>query len=66
MQSPLKTEMMIGLKDGRGHYSVGLEGAEVNGTKASLWDAKRTLFTEWDGEKKGQQMFLSSSRVREA
>ncbi|TBU26737.1 hypothetical protein BD311DRAFT_666890 [Dichomitus squalens] len=66
VQSPLKTEMMVGIKDGRGHYSLGLEGAEVNGTKASLWDARKALFTEWYGEKKGQQMFLNSSKVKGA
>ncbi|KAI1788347.1 hypothetical protein LXA43DRAFT_1097447 [Ganoderma leucocontextum] len=64
VQSPDQAEMMVGLKDGRGHYSLGLEKAEVRGEKMSLWDARKALFTEWYGERKGQQMFLNSSRVK--
>ncbi|PIL33800.1 hypothetical protein GSI_04425 [Ganoderma sinense ZZ0214-1] len=66
VQSPEPTEMMIGLKDGRGHYSLGLEKAEVNGERRTLWEARKLMFTEWYGEKKGQQMFLNSSRVKGA
>ncbi|KAM5544938.1 hypothetical protein V8D89_001049 [Ganoderma adspersum] len=66
VQSPDQTEMMIGLKDGRGHYSLGLEKAEIKGERMSLWDARKTMFTEWYGERKGQQMFLNSSRVKGA
>lgn len=66
VQSPDQTEMMIGLKDGRGHYSLGLEKAEIKGERLSLWDARKAMFTEWYGERKGQQMFLNSSRVKGA
>lgn len=66
VQSPYQGEMMIGLKDGRGHYSLGLEKAEVYGERLSLWDSRKALFTEWYGERKGQQMFLNSSRVKGA
>ncbi|KAI8978248.1 hypothetical protein BD414DRAFT_445445 [Trametes punicea] len=60
-----KTEMMIGLKDRRGHYSVGLQGAEVDGRKMSPWDARKALYTIWYGEKKGMQLFLNSAKVKE-
>ena len=66
VQSPDQTEMMIGLKDCRGHYSLGLEKAEIKGERLSLWDARKAMFTEWYGERKGQQMFLNSSRVKGA
>ncbi|KAI0669407.1 hypothetical protein C8Q78DRAFT_1080114 [Trametes maxima] len=66
LHSPEKSEMMIGLKDRRGHYSVELQGAEVDGQKMSIWDARKSLFTTWYGEKKGMQMFLNSSKVKEA
>ncbi|KAI0644964.1 hypothetical protein C8Q79DRAFT_912356 [Trametes meyenii] len=66
LHSPEKSEMMIGLKDRRGHYSLELQGAEVDGQKMSIWDARKSLFTTWYGEKKGMQMFLNSSKVKEA
>ncbi|KAI0352040.1 hypothetical protein OH77DRAFT_1498246 [Trametes cingulata] len=65
LHSPDKNEMMIGLKDRRGHYSLSLNGAEVNGEKMSVWDARKSLFTTWYGEKTGMQMFLKSAKVKE-
>ncbi|KAH9888409.1 hypothetical protein C8Q73DRAFT_710048 [Cubamyces lactineus] len=59
------TEMMIGLKDRRGHYSLELQGAQVDGQKMSPWDARKALFTIWYGEKKGMQMFLNSAKVKD-
>ncbi|OSC98441.1 hypothetical protein PYCCODRAFT_1375154 [Trametes coccinea BRFM310] len=60
-----KTEMMIGLKDRRGHYSMTLQGAEIEGQKLSPWDARKTLYTIWYGEKKGAQLFLNSAKVKD-
>lgn len=65
IHSPEKTEMLIGLKDRRGHYSLGLQGAVVDGQKMSIWDARKSLFTTWYGEKRGMQMFLASAKVKE-
>ena len=65
LRSPDKTEMMIGLKDRRGHYSLELQGAQVDGQKMSPWDARKALFTIWYGEKKGMQMFLNSAKVKD-
>ncbi|KAL7277594.1 hypothetical protein ACG7TL_008521 [Trametes sanguinea] len=60
-----KTEMMIGLKDRRGHYSMTLQGAEIEGQKLSPWDARKKLYTIWYGEKKGAQLFLNSVKVKD-
>ncbi|KAI0366757.1 hypothetical protein BV20DRAFT_1038172 [Pilatotrama ljubarskyi] len=65
LHSPDKNEMMIGLKDRRGHYSLSLDGAEVDGAKMSVWDARKSLYTTWYGEKNGMQMFLKSAKVKE-
>ena len=65
MHSPHPYEMMIGLKDRRGHYSIPLERAEVGGQKLPLWDTKKTLFQTWYGEQKGAQMFANSTKVSE-
>lgn len=59
------TEMMIALKDTRGHYSIPLARAEVGGEKLSLWDSKKALFTTWYGEHKGAHMLLNSAKVSE-
>ncbi|KAI9061420.1 hypothetical protein FKP32DRAFT_1604855 [Trametes sanguinea] len=60
-----KTEMMIGLKDRRGHYSMSLQGAEIEGQELSPWDARKTLYTIWYGEKRGAQLFLNSAKVKD-
>ncbi|KAI0330440.1 hypothetical protein GY45DRAFT_1323782 [Cubamyces sp. BRFM 1775] len=65
LHSPNKTEMMIGLKDRRGHYALELQGAQVDGQKMSPWDARKALFNVWYGEKKGMQMFLKSVKVKD-
>ncbi|KAI0629693.1 hypothetical protein C8Q77DRAFT_1220298 [Trametes polyzona] len=65
LHSPDKSEMLIGLMDRRGHYSLSLQNAEVNGQKMSMWDARKSLFTAWYGEKKGLEMFLNSSQVKD-
>ncbi|KAH9856715.1 hypothetical protein C2E23DRAFT_452923 [Lenzites betulinus] len=66
IHSPEKTEMLIGLKDRPGHYSLGLQGAAVDGRRLSIWDARKALFTTWYGERKGMQMFLNSAKVKDA
>lgn len=66
IHSPEKTEMLIGLKDRPGHYSLGLQGAAVDGQRLSIWDARKALFTTWYGERKGMQMFLNSAKVKDA
>ena len=64
VQSSDNAEMLVTLKDDRGHYSVGLQGALVGGEKrATVWDARKALFVGWYGEKRGTQMFLDSSKV---
>ncbi|KAI0753353.1 hypothetical protein C8Q80DRAFT_1217523 [Daedaleopsis nitida] len=63
VNNPKLPEMMIGLKDERGHYSVPLEGAEVNGLKLSPWDAKMTLYKIWYGAEHGARMYTSSAKV---
>ncbi|KAI0827709.1 hypothetical protein BC628DRAFT_1317863 [Trametes gibbosa] len=65
LHSSDKTEMQIGLKDRPGHYSLGLQGAAVNGQRLSIWDARKALFTTWYGEKKGMQMFANSAKVKD-
>ncbi|RPD57431.1 hypothetical protein L226DRAFT_524956 [Lentinus tigrinus ALCF2SS1-7] len=66
VNSPDPSETMIGLKDNRGHYSVMLKGAEVGGEKmASVWDARKALFTTWYGEEKGSQLLMASAKVKE-
>ena len=60
------SEVMIGLKDARGHYSVVVDGAEVGGKNVvSVWDARKALFAMWYGEKKGAQLLVSSTKVKE-
>lgn len=60
------SEVMIGLKDARGHYSVVVDGAEVGGEKvASAWDARKALFTIWYGERKGTHLLANSTKVKE-
>ncbi|KAH9940718.1 uncharacterized protein BXZ73DRAFT_98546 [Epithele typhae] len=61
--SPDKTEVTMTAEGLRGHYSIGLTGAQVDGKQGSLWDAKKALFATWYGTARASSMMADGARV---